>query len=174
MPFYGYLLECPQCNHMLFAGSYVDQEGAPSRLWPDPEKFVSWSIPEIVRPSLEEANICFKAGAYNACAVMCGRSLEGVCRHFGTLKKYLGGGLRELLDRQIIDGRLFQWAEELQKARNLSAHATGTRISKADARDLLDFVNAICEYVFVLTDKFNRFIKRKAVVPASADEPATE
>lgn len=159
--FYAYLLECPRCKSTLLAGKYKCEEGNPTRLWPRPDTIISGSIPEIIRSSIEEATKCFKVGAYSACAVMCGRSLEGICRNYGTKQKYLGAGLRELKDNGVIDKRLYQWAEELQKARNISAHATGEKISKEDARDLLDFVNAICEYVFVLTEKFNEFTRRK-------------
>ena len=35
------------------------------------------------------------------------------------------------------------------------------RISKEDAKGLLDFTNAICDYVFVLTKKFEMFMQRK-------------
>ncbi len=62
----------------------------------------------------------------------------------------------------MIDGRLFEWASELQKSRNLSAHPSGEKVAKRDAEDLLDFTNAICEYVFVLTAKFDSFQKRRA------------
>ena len=41
------------------------------------------------------------------------------------------------------------------------AHATEDKISKEDAKDLLDFAQAICVYVFVLNAKFNRFMERK-------------
>lgn len=49
---------------------------------------------------------------------------------------------------EIIDDRLFKWSEELRKHRNLATHATGERISQDDSTDLLDFLNAIYEYVF--------------------------
>lgn len=90
-------------------------------------------------------------------------TLEGICRHYQTKSQYLGPGLRELRERGMIDGRLFRWAEELQKSRNIGAHATGEKVSKQDARDLLDFTNAICEYIFVLTAKFEAFMKRRAI-----------
>jgi hypothetical protein len=166
-PFRAVLLECPNCKNALLAGQILEyfEKGStwdePTRLWPTPEKFLSHHIPEIVRTSLEEANLCFKARAYAACVVMCGRSLEGVCRHHKTKSQYLGGGLKELRERDLIDGRLFQWAQELQKSRNLSAHATGEKVSKQDAQDLLDFTNAICDYLFVLTAKFDAFIARR-------------
>ena len=51
--------------------------------------------------------------------------------------------------------------KELIKHINIGAHATEDKISKEDAKDLLDFAQAICDYVFVLNAKFNRFMERK-------------
>jgi len=130
-------------------------------VWAQPDYHPDWEIPEIVRNSLEEAHKCLKAKAYSACAVMCGRSLEGICKKFGTKNKMLAGGLKELRQMKVIDDRLFQWGEALREHRNIGAHASETDISKDDASDLVDFVDAICEYVFVLTDKYNQFMKRK-------------
>ena len=45
------------------------------------------------------------------------------------------------------------------------------KVSKQDAEDVLDFVHAICEYVFVLTERFNTFMGRrgpKSPPPAEA------
>jgi hypothetical protein len=168
-PFTAALLECPGCKQTLVGGYYTfaDSDGRkvkeePGRLWPVPRRLFDSDIPELVRTSLEEAEKCFRASAYGACAVMCGRALEGACHHFNVKSKNLGAGLRELRDTQVIDGRLFTWATELQKSRNLSAHATGERISKGDAQDLLEFTNAICEYLFVLSAKFEKYMERKA------------
>jgi hypothetical protein len=178
-PFTTVLTSCPRCSQTLVAGYYTydidDRKVAdtPSRLWPVPPRTVSRSIPELVRDSIAEANTCYRAGAFSACAVMCGRALEAVCKHFGS-KGMLGQGLRELRDRQIIDGRLSEWATELQKSRNLSAHPSGEKVSKSEAQDLLDFTNAICEYVFVLTQKFNAFQKRKAAAEAKKAAPTVK
>jgi hypothetical protein len=95
---------------------------------------------------------------------MCGRALEGVCVHFG-LKTMLAKGLHELRTKGLIDDRLFQWGEQLRKHRNTAAHATGDKISREDATDLLDFVAAICDYIFVLTARFDAFMARKKVAP---------
>jgi len=92
---------------------------------------------------------------------MSGRALEGVCRHFATKSQYLGGGLKELRDREIIDSRLFEWSEALRKHRNMAAHATEEKATKANAQDLLNFVESISEYVFVLSAKFEEFKKRE-------------
>jgi Domain of unknown function (DUF4145) len=161
--FYSHLLECPQCHTTLLGGRYeFEDPGDPlTRMWPQPIRHLSISIPLATRNSLEEARLCFKARAYSACTVMSGRALEGICRHFGTQKVNLGPGIKQLREKGIIDARLGTWAEELQKARNLSAHASEEKVTKEDAQDLLDFVEAICEYVFVLTAKFDSYMARR-------------
>jgi hypothetical protein len=135
---------------------------AAERRWPMPEDEIDWSIPEIARNSLVEAKICFKAKAYSACAVMCGRTIEGVCKHHDPKTKTLAAGLKKLKQDGVIDERIFGWSEALREHRNLGAHATTEKVKKDDARDLLDFAIAICEYVFILNEKFTRFQQRQA------------
>lgn len=172
-PFNAILLECPVCKNSLLGGYYDEEmtqhelDNGPNsvfivyRLWPEPDGHVSFHIPRIVGNSLGEAKTCFKAKAYSACAVMCGRVLEGVCQHFSTKSKNLATGLVELKKKGIIDERLLLWGQEMRKHRNIGAHATEEKIPKEDAKDLLDFAQAICDYVFVLNAKFDRFMKRK-------------
>lgn len=173
VPFKAVLLRCPVCDNALLGGSDLIQVGPDdydwsnlNRLWPERESQIDWDIPKIARASLLEARICYKAKAYAASVVMSGRTLECVCKHYSARSRNLATGLKELKEKGIIDDRLFQWGEELRKHRNISAHATDEIISKEDAKDLLDFVNAICEYVFVLTERFNKFMKRKAKAKA--------
>ncbi|WP_369333314.1 DUF4145 domain-containing protein [Xanthomonas hortorum] len=52
---------------------------------------------------------------------MCGRSLEAICRYYNTKDSYLGGGLKELRDKGVIDSRLYQWSEELREGLNNAA-----------------------------------------------------
>jgi len=167
-PFHVSLLECPSCKNSLVAGQYewpVGPEGdyvleKPDRLWPEQKKYISLVIPEGIRTSIEEAQRCLSANAYIASTAMAGRALEGVCRHYKTKGKSLNGALAELKDREIIDSRLHNWGKELHKHRNIAAHAGDEKVNPKDARDLLDFVLAICEYVFVLTEKFDNFMAR--------------
>jgi len=166
-PFRSFFLVCPGCKSPLVAGFYPAFEDAPSRVWPAPDRYISSEIPAIVSTSLEEAERCFKAKAYTACAVMCGRALEGISVHHGTKAPSLVGGLKELLEKKIIDGRLYEWSQALRKLRNLAAHASGEKISRDDARDLFDFSHAICEYVFVLNAKYEAFVKRQEKAEAS-------
>lgn len=162
------LLECKVCHNALLGISELVQTAenewewdAASRLWPTPETEIDRTIPEIARNSLIEANVCFKARAFSACAVMCGRAIEGVCKHHDPKIKTLAAGLKKLREDGLIDDRIYGWGEALRENRNLGAHATTERVNKDDARDLLDFSIAICEYVFVLNEKFERFQKRR-------------
>lgn len=161
------LLKCSICQWPILAATELVQVGPSewdwgelSRLWPDPNNGVAWDIPEIARNSLVEATICFKAKAYSACAVMAGRAVEGACKRHNVKARNLAGGLRELKEMGLIDERIFEWGDELRKHRNLGAHASEERIAKEDARDLLDFALAICDHVFILRTKFERFQER--------------
>jgi hypothetical protein len=172
------LVVCPSCHEALVARSRWLGEGDEGevwskvqRVWPRPERDSASTIPPIVRVSLDEAQRCFRAAAYTACVVMSGRALEGVCRHFQTKSDKLYQGLAELLERQLIDQRLLLWGEQLRKHRNLAAHPTEHKFATEDATDLLDFANAICEYVFVLTPKYESFMARtrESASPASPE-----
>ena len=124
------------------------------------------SIPRSVSVSLDEARGCLSSGFYTSSVVMSGRALEAIARHLqvfgpGGNRLMLGRGLRQLHESGKIDDRLFEWGKELQEHRNLAAHATDHVFEQEDAQDLFEFVNAICEYLFVLQDRYDRFIKRK-------------
>ena len=66
-----------------------------------------------------------------------------------------------MLAKNIIDTRLFEWAEVLRKERNIGAHTTEDETSREDAKDVLDFGIALCEYIYVLDQKYREFGERK-------------
>lgn len=163
------LIECPACGSALLGVSELYQCGLEEwewdnadRCWPPSDDSVDFEIPQIARLSLLEAKLCFKARAYSACAVMCGRSLEGLCKDHDARVRNLATGLKIMKESGAIDSRLFNWGEALRKHRNLGAHASTEKVSKEDARDLLDFCIAICEYIYVLSAKFDKFQERQS------------
>ena len=170
------LARCPDCMHPLViyeeACAYEPSSwdrvdtiwSKPARLWPKPKLNLSDSIPEKIAASLDEAQSCLVAGTFTASVAMSGRALEAVGRHFHTRGKadrlMLAEGLDELYSNQIIDKRLYEWGKELKDNGNLAAHASDQVFDRDDAEDLFDFAIAICEYVFVLTERFEAFKKR--------------
>lgn len=167
-PYKVCLFSCPVCKSAILGGCNEIQIGPeevgfddqPERLWPDPVRFYSPSIPPLVYRSIEEAQKCYQAHAYSAAAVMCGRAIEAICKE-KTGEKTLCAGLKKLKDTNEIDERLFEWGDVLRKERNIGAHATDEITSKQDARDILDFAISICEYIYVLSQKYKEFLKRK-------------
>jgi len=158
------LLVCSSCkSSLLGVQEEIDSQhgkewSSATRVWPSPERYIPSSVPPVVRASLAQAVRCINAGAYLAAVAMCGRALEGICRHFNTVEHFLNGGIKELLQMGLIDKRLYRWSQELSKHRNIAAHAQAKQISKEDATDLFDFVVAVSQYIFELTEKFGTFM----------------
>jgi hypothetical protein len=160
---------CSRCDSILVGfqqfigpvGMHGEEEYSETqRLWPMPAVVLSDEIPEIIHSSLTEAQNCLSCGTYTASVAMTGRALEGLCHHFNTSDPMLFERLKELLTRGIIDARLYQWADELRKHRNPAAHASAATFDRQDAKDIFDFAVAICDYVFVLSNKFQEFQQR--------------
>jgi len=166
---YKYLfLQCPSCKQPLLGYSELSLLGPaeegwedPTRVWPEPDEQLPGEVPRLIRVSIDDARKCFRAKVYAACAVMCGRALEAMCKE-KTGQLILANGLKKLRTDNVIDDRLYQWGEALRKERNIGAHASDETISRADAQDILDFAIAIVEYVYVMSAKFEAYQQRKA------------
>ncbi|MGW4412751.1 DUF4145 domain-containing protein [Nonomuraea sp. NPDC004702] len=123
----------------------------------------SRAIPPELRREHQEAQLCFNADAYTATVVMVRRSLEGVCaaHNINLRNKTLMNGLQEMESKGLIEGRLLEWAQELRVLGNEAAHFTGRAVSHQDARDALDLAEALMDYLYVFTGKFNEFKTRR-------------
>lgn len=171
-----YFLVCPSCHQPLVGLSvrdvylemendtygqyYNEPEREVKRLWPQAEQEFEGVVPKLVHTSLDEARKCYQAGSYLGCAVMCGRALEAISKE-KTGEATLAKGLFKLREANVIDDRLFEWGEALRKERNIGAHAGEEVITGKDAGDILDFANAIVNYIYVLSWKFESYKKRK-------------
>lgn len=162
-----YFLECPVCESIILAWCEIQQTAEddydyvnPTRLYPEPPAYLHSSIPQLVRHSLVEADKCVRAHAYSAVAVMCGRSIEAICK-LKVNSTNFAQGLKKLKDSKIIDDRLYEWGEALRRERNIGAHPSDEKITKEDAIDIFDFAKAICEYIFVLTERYEDYKDRK-------------
>jgi len=133
------------------------------RLYPRRDRIASYTWPEGIRDVYSEAAICYDHKAYTASAVMCRKVLEGMCGEHGYGKAVLSTALSKMRDDGVIENRLFEWADELRLLGNEAAHGIGKKFSKADAGDILDFTEAILEYVFTFREKFDQFKLRQGV-----------
>lgn len=164
-----FLVECPSCHNGLLGSSVVFQDefnnwrwDTAERLWPTPSLAdVGPAIPEAARRDIKDAQKCISHGIYSASAVLCGRALERLIKEKAGAHM-IGKGLAELKSKGIIDERLFSWAEALRKERNIGAHASDEDTTKENAQDILDFTIAIFDYVYTLSEKYEKYVARKA------------
>ena len=73
----------------------------------------------------------------------------------------LSASIRKMKDVGLIDERLFEWSDALRVIGNEAAHGVGVQITQADAKDTLEFTNAILDYMFSYRDRFEQFQKRR-------------
>ena len=160
-------LKCPRCGRPFV----VSQAGPPGcspslyedarTLLPEPYKRVDPNLPSTVRKAFEEALTCLRSGAYSATVLMSRKTLEAMCHENIITGENLAQMLKTAMDANVIDGRLFQWADELRLAGNRAAHDVVGSITRQDAMDIVDFTHAMLEYIFTYRDKFNAFMARK-------------
>ena len=164
------LLQCP-IGHVLlvlqeiYHANMTFNEDSPYRLYPPQDRQLSLEIPVALRETHEEARKCLHVKAFTAAVAMSGRTLEGACALNGVHGKTLQISLKEMKDRAFIDGRLWEWAETLRSVRNSAAHFTGgggIEITRQDAEDALAFSEALLDYLYVLSARFDALKKRRA------------
>jgi hypothetical protein len=133
----------------------------PARIYPPIETGMSLAIPVPIILTYYEARDCFRAKCYTATAIMCRKTLEGIAEEHKVTVRNLATALKEMRDKGIIESRLYEWADALRISGNEAAHGVNVSISKQDAKDILEFTNALLEYVFTFQDRFEQFKKRR-------------
>lgn len=165
MPSRYELWKCPNCNKPFLLDN--DDVFGVAVLYPPEDNRVNPGLPAPLKSAYREAISCFKAKAYTATAIMCRKTLEGICVEHGVRGNNLVSNLKELKDKGIIENRLFEWADALRISGNEAAHDVTVTISPEDARDILEFTNALLEYIFTFRDKFEEFKKRRSSKPST-------
>jgi hypothetical protein len=162
-----FFCHCPRCTMPMLAVTIDDgygfEEASASRLYPTVERRqLGIGVPTNIQNAFKEAVICFNAGANTASAIMCRKTLEGLCEAHGAKTGNLAHRLTKLQKEGIIESRLFEWAEALRISGNEAAHGVGSQISRQDCEDILGFTEALAEYVFTYRDRFEKFKRRGA------------
>ncbi len=103
---------------------------------------------------------------------MCRKCLEAVCKSFNAQGRDLSKRLIKLSEDGHIDSRLLNWAHEIRLVGNEAAHDIEAPVTKEDARDILDFTEAILIYLFSLTKRFDSLRARRNKSPKKEGETA--
>src|SRR5260370_4267114 len=97
---------------------------------------------------------------------MCRKTLEGICGAHKVAERTLASSLKKMKEAGLIDARLFEWSDLLRIAGNEAAHGVGLSIAQPDAKDILEFTNAILAYLFSFRDRFEQFKQRRTPQPS--------
>ncbi|HEU5376050.1 MAG TPA: DUF4145 domain-containing protein [Ktedonobacteraceae bacterium] len=95
-----------------------------------------------------------------ACAVMAGLTLEAVCQHEQARGNSLAERLNHLVASERIPRQLAEMAHHLRQLRNMGAHLTDEEILPEDVPVIIDFVEAILEYLYVAPAKIRAVQER--------------
>jgi len=140
-------------------------------LFPMSSRLPVEGVPVPVRRAFDQALRTFTSSSFDACALMCRRTLEILCKGFGVRSGTLQEKLDALSKQGKIDTRLVNWAHGVRAVGNEAAHATESELSQDDAKDALDFTEAILMYVYVLGRRFEAFeVRRKSAEQLRKEE----
>lgn len=166
---YYYVCLCGRCSQPFLIRQSVF--GVPGQfetvtdeiiLFPTEKKLPLNGAPDSIKSAYDQAARSFTASLFEPCILMCRKCLEATCKNFGAEGPNLNSKLQNLFDAGQIDSRLLDWAHEIRLIGNEAAHNSDTKITKRDARDVLDFTEAILIYMFSLTSRFQAFCARRA------------
>jgi hypothetical protein len=118
-------------------------------------------VPTSVRRAYEQAKQSFTASLYDPCALMCRRCLEAACKHLGVSGRDLNARLEALEKSGLVDARMIRWAHGIRLLGNEAAHDPDSAVSLEDARDVLEFTEALLIYVFALNHRYSEFEARR-------------
>jgi hypothetical protein len=148
---------------------------APARLYPPRDDLVGFAVPQAIREAFSEASRCLATKAFTACAIMCRKTLEGICHDHNISGGTLVGRLQMLRDKGVIEGRLYEWSDQLRLVGNEAAHDVKVQVSAQDAGDALAFTRAMLEYVYTFREQFEQFKERRAKqVHSGSSGPAND
>lgn len=164
------LAVCQSCRHalLLLSGEIApdtDPDDLPARaapvLWPVTGREIPESVPQRVRQELDDARSTLRSGSPSSAVVHVRRLLEAVCADHGVTGRTLFHALRELRRRELIDGWLLAWAQELRELGNAAAHLGEQQLSKDEAVDAVTLAEALVEYMYVFSPKYRAFRKAR-------------
>ncbi len=161
---------CTECHQPVLASSWESLDDPDYHaseyhvLYPrdkGSKRKLKFSLPKIITKSYDEAVRCENSKAWNACAVMVGRALEAVAKDYDPKVKTIATGIEKMHEAGAISSELLEWANALRFLRNIGAHASPTDVEELDARESLDFLQAILETIYHLRPMFEKMKKRR-------------
>ncbi|WP_453968852.1 DUF4145 domain-containing protein [Amorphus sp. MBR-141] len=127
-------------------------------LWPE-AKTAHEDIPELARTYLQQAFETLHAP--DAAAVMAGSAVDAMLKHLGYSSGSLYTRIDEALQKNLLTKGMADWAHTVRLESNRPRHADAERpnVTREEARQSVDFAEALGNFLFVLTARIERGIK---------------
>ena len=152
------LLKCVSCSmptiqqNTLYAGLlYREWPTVTDVLYPSAKTPLT-NLPSLIENRYQAA-LKVRNREPSACAVLIGRTLEAVCKHEKAEGQTLAGKIDNLLRSNRIPKPLAEMAGQIRQIRNLGAHEAEDEVTEEDVPIILDFLEAILEYLYVAPAK---------------------
>jgi hypothetical protein len=150
-----YVYCCESCGGMLLTSSPAVQNAEISNIWPSPFS-VSETIPARARDFLTQAvaSLHAPAGAVMLTASAVDSMLKDKGYKDGTLNSRIDSAAKD----QLITGEMATWAHEIRLDANDQRHAdeAAPLPSAADANKVIEFANALAQFLYVLPARVER------------------
>lgn len=149
---------CTGCGNGLLAQGWPNEDANNARILqiiPDAKK-AHEDIPEPARTYLQQAYQTLHAP--DAAAVMSGSAVDAMLKKIG----YTGGSVYSRIEAAVRDHKLTEnmgaWAHEVRLGSNRPRHADGEKphVSPDEARQSVEFAEALGNFLFVLTERIKR------------------
>ncbi len=116
-------------------------------------------IPEVARKFLQQAMDTIHAP--DASAVMAGSSVDAMLKAKGLTEGSLYSRIDQALSNGILTQGMADWAHEVRLGSNRPRHADGDNphVTEEEARQSVDFAEALGNFLFVLTARIQRGIE---------------
>jgi hypothetical protein len=136
-------------------------------LWPE-AKTAHEDLPEPARAFLQQAFETLHAP--DAAAVMAGSAVDAMLKAKGLTDGSLYTRIDQALANNLLTGGMAEWAHSVRLGSNRPRHADAERphVSREEAKQSVDFAEALGNFLFVLTARIDRGIAAAGQAETSA------
>jgi hypothetical protein len=145
---------CGTCGGGVLAAIYPGSVGVEA-IYPSQHE-AHQDIPEPARRFLQQALESLHAP--DAAAVMAGSAVDAMLKHLGLTEGSLYSRIDQAVEQHKITSSMGDWAHEVRLGSNRPRHADekSPHVSPAEARQSVEFTEALGNFLFVLTARIER------------------
>lgn len=151
--------KCTTCGDITTAsGQYAGNHFGVFGLFPSPRR-AHEDLPEPARTFLQQAYETLHAP--DAAALMAGSAVDGMLKHHGYSNGSLYSRIDEALAANLLTQGMAKWAHSVRLEANRPRHADKEQphVSPEEAKQSVEFAEALGNFLFVLTAKISRGIE---------------